>query len=488
MLVAAALTVSACAGAPGGGGGTDGPISWMSVLHTPTTPDANGPVELALEELTGEEFDVQWIPAASTAEKLNSALASGALADLVTMGPVDNATVRTALGSGMFWDVEDYLDQFPNLAQIDPEILESARIDGELWGVPVSQPKARYGVVVRQDWLDNLGLEVPRTIDELTEVARAFTEDDPDGNGVDDTVGFYDRAESYKVGFRSLTGYFGAPNFFGVDEQGEVVPSFMTDEFRDAMEWYRGVYENGWVNQEFVTVQKQNQIDGIAQGRGGIVVTGLFEAKNYLNLAESANPDTPMEWALINDMTSDGVDRRILSDTNGGMGGWLSIPKEDVPTEEGLLRVLGFVDSLMSEEAFDLMTNGIEGQHFEIDTDGVLTITDQTAWEQQVQPYNSSRPSRVVTTYLTSNPLENEANELMTENDDYVVINPAAALTSSAYDRQWSTLEQQVMDAFNQYITGHLDMAGFEAVVDGLGGQGLDQVVTELTEAQAAVG
>ena len=47
----------------------------------------------------------------------------------------------------------------------------------------------------------------------------------------------------------------------------EVIPSFQTDEFKDAMEWYRGLYEQGAINGEFVTMQKQNQIDAIAQGR-----------------------------------------------------------------------------------------------------------------------------------------------------------------------------------------------------------------------------
>lgn len=42
---------------------------------------------------------------------------------------------------------------------------------------------------IRQDWLDNLGLEVPRTWDELAAVAEAFVTQDPDGNGEDDTIG-----------------------------------------------------------------------------------------------------------------------------------------------------------------------------------------------------------------------------------------------------------------------------------------------------------
>ncbi|MGH3586702.1 MAG: extracellular solute-binding protein, partial [Pseudonocardia sp.] len=297
----AALALAAC-GSGGSGGeeeADDGPITWMSMLHTPTTPEKNGVIESALEEYTGQEFDMQWVPDASKEEKINSALASGSLADIVSLTMGDSTQVRQALGSGQFWDVEKYLADYPNLSKIDPETLEAAKLDGTLYGVPFQKIKARYGVLVRQDWLDTLGLEAPHTIEDLTKVASAFTHDDPDGNGKDDTTGFIDREESFLVGFRSLTGYFGAGDRFEVTDDGKVVPAFTTDAFKEAMEWYRGVYEDGAVNQEFVTVQKTNQQDAIAQGKGGIVVTGLFEAKNYMALAESADPKTPMKWALI---------------------------------------------------------------------------------------------------------------------------------------------------------------------------------------------
>lgn len=42
---------------------------------------------------------------------------------------------------------------------------------------------------LRKDWLDNLGLEVPKTMEDLEKVLTAFVEEDPDGNGVDDTTG-----------------------------------------------------------------------------------------------------------------------------------------------------------------------------------------------------------------------------------------------------------------------------------------------------------
>jgi putative aldouronate transport system substrate-binding protein len=457
----------------------------MTMLHTPVTPDAGGPVHTALEEYTGQEFTVQWVPDASKDEKISAALASGKLADIVSLTVIDSTTVRQALSSGQFWDVEQYLGEFDNLSQIDDQTLEAARIDGTLYGVPFQKIKARYGVVVRQDWLDNLGLDVPHTVDDLAAVAHAFAHDDPDGNGKDDTTGFIDREESFLVGFRSLAGYFGAGQKFSVDDAGRVHAAFASDEFKQAMEWYRGVYEDKGVNQEFVTVQKQNQQDAIARDKGGIVVTGLFEAKNYLTLAQSADPDTPMEWALVNDITAGDVPRRVLSDTNGGMGGWLAIPKSEVGSEEELKKVLGFIDSLMDPEPYALMTNGIEGEHYETDADGVVTITDQTAWEQEVQPYSSSRPSEKVTTFASSTPYVDEGNEKMVENEEYAVTDPAQSLTSETFNRQWSTLEQKANDAYNRYLTGQIEMADYEAVIDDLRGQGLDDIEQEFTDAYA---
>src|SRR5690625_7257205 len=69
-------------------------------------------------------------------------------------------------------------------------------------------------------------------------------------------------------------------------------------------------------------------------------------------------------------MTYGDVPRRIVSDTNGGMGGWLAINTQTVESEDDLREVLGFIDSLLDEEPFTLMTQGIEGEHYEVDDDG----------------------------------------------------------------------------------------------------------------------
>jgi putative aldouronate transport system substrate-binding protein len=490
-VVAAALALTACGSSgdsDGGGNAETKPaesVTWMTMLHTPTTPEADGPIQTALEEYTGTKLDIQWVPDASKDEKINAALASDSLADITSITNTSNTSVRQALKSGQFWDVEKYLKDYPNLSKIDEQTIASARVDGHLYGVPFQKPMARYGVLVRQDWLDNLGLETPHTIEELGDVAVAFATQDPDGNGQDDTTGFIDRLESFKLGFKTLAGYFGAGNNWEITDDDEVVPAFQTDEFKDAMEWYRGLYEQGAVNSEFVTMQKQNQQDAIAQGKGGIVVTGLFEAKNYMNLALSADPNTPMAWALINDITFDDVPRRILSDTGGGFGGWLAMSTTQVKDEAELKSILAFIDKLLDEEAYALMTNGIEGEHYTVDDDGVVTITDQPKWEQEVQPYNSSRPSDIVTTFKSSSPYVDEGNEKIAENAEFAVVDPTQPLSSVTFDQSWSTIQQAANDAYNKYMVGQLDMDGYEDAIDALGSQGLDKMIEEFTASYA---
>ncbi len=43
------------------------------------------------------------------------------------------------------------------------------------------------------------------------------------------------------------------------------------------------------------------------------------------------------------------------------------------------------------------------------------------------------------------------------------------------------------MDAYNRYLTGQIEMADYEAVVEDLRGQGLDDIEAEFTAAYAKV-
>ncbi|MER6944791.1 sugar ABC transporter substrate-binding protein [Nonomuraea sp. NPDC000554] len=60
--------------------------------------------------------------------------------------------------------------------------------DGKYYGAPFSAQA--FALIVRKDWREKVGMEPPKTWDDLAKLAQAFTEKDPDGNGQKDTAGF----------------------------------------------------------------------------------------------------------------------------------------------------------------------------------------------------------------------------------------------------------------------------------------------------------
>lgn len=478
------LVLSGCGGKKADGGKdsdveTASSVDWMAMLHT-ASPPSNKVLD-KIEEKTGTKINFTWVPDASKEEKINAALASDTLKEIVTLALIDTSTVKSALQQGQFWEVEDYLKDYPNLKKIDEERIKAAKVEGKLYGVPIQQPMARYGVLVRQDWLDKLGLDVPHTTEELMEVAKAFTGENLFGDG-QKTVGVAERTEAYNVGFRYLSGVFGAPDLWEVNKKGEAVPTFMTEGFVNAMDYFRELYSKGYMNSDFAVTAKNDQKEYVANGKAGIIFSLLSDAKNLINMAPAEQVET-MQWTLINDLTAPGVDRRVISDTKGGVNGLIAFPKTVVKDEAHLKRLLKFIDSLMDDEIYRLMSWGIEGETYEIRDKNVVEIIDQKAWEQDVQPLISSRPSTIGYDYVSSNPYQAEADEKIAENADYAVTNPLQGLDSPTDISEGSQLRKGIEDAFFKYVMGELDKKGWEQAVSTWQKSGGNKIIEEYTEA-----
>lgn len=465
---------------------TPSDISWMTMLHT-DMPASEEMVQ-AINELANVNLTFNWVINASRDEKLNTALASGRLADIVQLPDIEATTIRAALESGMFWDVEPYIADYPNLMPTAGQ-MDSVRVNGVLYGVPGIKPVARYGVIIRQDWLDKLGLAVPTNFEELMAVAIAFTNEDPDGNGVADTYGIVDRSESFRLSFRMVAGWYGAPCNWGVTADGKVEPWFMHEGYFTAMEKYRELNEAGAINSDFAVMQKTDQGQAIAQSKGGIVITGLMDTKNYVQTATEIGMADQMVWTQINNMHAEGVERRILSDTGNGVDGLYAFPKQYVETEEELRTCLAFLNTVASDEGFLLFTNGVEGKHYEV-IDGVITIKDEPIWRQEVQALSSSRINELLTyKYKTANEIGNMSNALIVENQDYAVYDAAKGLTSPTAAELWTQLYEHPRDAYYQYVMGQIDMDAVHAANEKWLAQGGQAMIDEYSASyQSAYG
>lgn len=469
LMLSTTLLLTACGGESAGGDKTgDAPkpaiptITWLNLLHTASTP--TGPVQDKLEQLVGANIEFSWVPAASADERISVALASNTLTDVVGLG-LSNSAVRSALKSGLFWDVGPYLDEFDNLKKITSDLRRSASIEGKLYGVPTQIDVARNGVMIRKDWLDKLGLPVPKTTQELFEVAKAFTERDPDGNGVKDTTGFVDRSDLIFGVFKTLSSYFGTPNNWAVNKEGKMTAEFETDAYIQTMDYMKKLYDNGYINKDFAVTSKEVQQQSFAQGKAGIYIGALTDSKNLLSKAKGIQDK--MELALVNNITSTGKDSdRAIWAINNGVGSILALPKTEVKDEKELKQVLKVIDKMMNEDVYTLMTYGIKDVHYNVDASGGVTILDNNLWQQEVQPFGASRPKISGFSIHDANPLSKQFVKLMEENTKYAVMNPAYPLESSTNTSQGSELQKIITDATYKYIMGKMDLEGFKKAVE----------------------
>lgn len=156
---------------------------------------ADSRVQKELEEKYNVKFNLVVLPGwADGQSQISLLMASNDMPNIMwcwTMDTEYNKWVK----AGLLDDVSAYMDKYTVIRdyynKMDPKTLfYASEADGSIYRIPgdVAEPSCE-NLWIRQDWLDNLNLKAPTTIEELNEVLRAFTEDDPDGNGQNDTYG-----------------------------------------------------------------------------------------------------------------------------------------------------------------------------------------------------------------------------------------------------------------------------------------------------------
>lgn len=157
---------------------------------------------------------------------------------------------------GAFLPLNDLIDEHaPHLKKFldeNPDVKSAASdIEGNIWCIPfIADGKAEKGWFIRKDWLDKLGLEEPKTVDELYTVLTAFVTQDPNGNDQKDEVGFFHRNTT--IGIEGLLALWNAYQDFRVFD-GKVIYGPMEPEYGVAMENMAKWYKEGLIDKEIFT-------------------------------------------------------------------------------------------------------------------------------------------------------------------------------------------------------------------------------------------
>lgn len=153
-----------------------------------------------------------------------------------------------------------------------------ATFKGKCYGfsTPGGRVQKNEGMLIRKDWLDKLKLPVPKTIDEYLDVMRAFTLDDPDGNGRNDTYGYgaFIEINSYEEGLgRRLDPIFGAYGVAGTWNMTESDAGLNVRklEYYDAIKTVAMMQREGIIDPNWLGFKKDDFRAAWKQGRFGIM-------------------------------------------------------------------------------------------------------------------------------------------------------------------------------------------------------------------------
>jgi putative aldouronate transport system substrate-binding protein len=495
----AAVALSGCSNGSGGsgsdGGDTIDTLTIMAPYLSTTVPADDNEVELALEETIGSKLQITWVPNASYGDKTNIALAGDDIPHVMVIGSKSSSFVKNA-EAGAFWDLTDKLADYPNLATTLPEVQEASSVNGKVYGIFRARDTMRTSVMVRADWLENLGLDMPETTEDLYNVAKAFTEQDPDGNGQDDTYGLIIPQWPGSLGTNSpydvIETWFGAGNRY-TERDGEIIPNFDTDEWLDAVDYEKSFVDEGYLNSDFATLDSAKWNEPFLNGKGGIIVDMHSRHEQLTTLLKDLEPDN---WESMVDFTGNliGPDGEMHALPTTGYNGFIAIPKAKVRTEEQLDQVLSILNEMNSPEAGKIINNGIEGTTYTLEGDRAKPVEDVP--EDLKNAVSSlAQLGMNVTGFQGYLPLQ--ATEFETEAydkrkaleaSDYenAVFDPTAPYVSATYVAKGAQIDLIVSDARLKYVAGQISKDDLLAEIARWHAEGGDDIIAELNELASA--
>ncbi len=287
---------------------------------------------------------------------------------------------------GLIADITDDIEKYPNLMKnITKEQWgdTTAMHDGKIYGVPRCNAYDYWGFMINKEWLNKVGMEAPKTVDEFIEVCRAFTNEDPDGNGKNDTYGA-SFGTDIEGGFWSLfndffsTAYNISQHTGMPDKNGEFNMKQYTPEYYDYLDAMKKLYEENIIDREFITHKSEEQVEKFAQGRVGIV--GM-SGKRYMTELEKYGLD-PTKYEYCSPLVQkEGDDPKYVMPPSN----WCAfLINSETDKKDDILR---FLDWANTEEGFVLTHLGIQGQHYEsydIENRSVVQTEEQKLEQQKV--------------------------------------------------------------------------------------------------------
>lgn len=237
-------------------------------------------------------------------QKVSLAISSNDLPDAMI---VNETQLRQMVKAGQLADLKEVYEKYasPALKAVydsNPGLLDSVTFDGKLYALPETTLPSAPLTWIRKDWLDQLGLEPPKTLEDIEKIAQAFIDNKMGGENTIGIVGTQQGGTLYSTFLNSTDHWYNFSSIFfangaypGIwvkDADGNAVYGSITPETKETLALMRDWYAKGILDKELGVRKSTGEV--VASGQTGIFFGPWWSA--YNNIPDNIKNDPKANW------------------------------------------------------------------------------------------------------------------------------------------------------------------------------------------------
>lgn len=333
------------------------------------------PLGQELQKQTGVTLDMVQVENNSA---MNLLIASGELPDIIGFNWQGNYTggEEKAIEDGVIYGmseefVKENAPDYWKVLSENPELLKQVKTpSGDIFGFAFILGdeilKTGFGLIVRDDWCEELGLEVPETADEYYEMLKAFKE--KKGVEIPLCVTMGNLGSMLDSGIITSPFHLVTRDFY-VNE-GEVNLGFYQEEYKDVLAWLNKIYTEGLLDPNFATIDQATVTSNMLTGKSG---ASAGACGSVLGTWLNTNKDiAEFSLAGAKNLVAKRGDTALYGHYNTDIVGSTAVITDSCKDKEAAANYLNYG---YTEEGHMLYNFGIEGVSYEM-VDGKPVYTD----------------------------------------------------------------------------------------------------------------
>lgn len=435
----------------------------------------NNEISDFIEEQTG--YDIEWElqPREGVDQKINIMMASGDTPDLIITSSKE--IYANLAQQGLLAPLDEVLEEVGTtiMANVPDETWKAVTYEGKKYAIAVPQNQvSRQGMLVRTDWLEQLGLDIPKTVDEYYETLKAIKEQNPGGDGTIPMLGGAAENNGDAFGFiESFAGAFGLGAQY-VEKDGAVVHTYTQPEAKDFLTFMNKLYQEGLLDTDYPVNKEANIKEKLVGEKAAMSTIHWATAKGVVESLNEKNPDAKLEYIH----PPVGPDGKYGFTKNTPVRVYMLIPRASKNVKE----TVDFINKYMEPDVLKTVSYGWEGTHYN-EENGLIVATEeaeQIRYRIYYQIWDTEENFLNRVSLKGFSPYYDPITEYVTYTNITDYAPPLPVVEENA-----QTLKDLTNEYFTKIIAGALPMSAFDEYVEkwnSMGGTASLEAINEWYE------